>query len=122
MLEQFHTEKQGSSWVDDYFTRLKIIWDEMCILRPIPVCSCDPKPNYKCGGFKTLRKIIEAENIMKFVKGLKDSFENIRSQVLLMSPLPDINVAFNMAITHECQQNCSHVPESHVIYANISSY
>lgn len=46
---------------------------------------------------------------MKFVKGLNDSFDCMRSEGLLLEPLRDIKLAFNMAITHERQQACATV-------------
>lgn len=47
---------------------------------------------------------------MKFVKGINDSFESIRSRVLTIAPLRDINLVFNMAITDEMQQSCGSGP------------
>lgn len=42
---------------------------------------------------------------MKFVRGLNDGFDNVKSKVLIMSPLPTIITAFNLAIKHERQKN-----------------
>lgn len=33
-------------------------------------------------------------------------FESVRSKVLMIVPLPDMNISFNMAINHERQQSC----------------
>ncbi|KAI5668213.1 hypothetical protein M9H77_18066 [Catharanthus roseus] len=76
----------------------------MLIRRPIPMCTCDLEPACKCGVLKSVREIIDAQYIMKSGKGLNDSFKTIRSEVLLMSPLPHINMAFNMARTLECNK------------------
>ena len=35
--------KQGDQSITDYFTKLRIIWDELESYRPDPTCSCDPK-------------------------------------------------------------------------------
>lgn len=50
---------------------------------------------------KTVRKNINAEYVMKFAKGLNDSFESVRSRILTTTPLADINLAFDIVITHE---------------------
>lgn len=53
---------------------------------------------------KKARKNVYSEQVLKFVKGLNDSFELIRSLVLMIVPLPDMNAIFNVAINHETQQ------------------
>ena len=35
--------KQGDQSITDYFTKLRVIWDELESYRPDPMCSCDPK-------------------------------------------------------------------------------
>ena len=35
--------KQGDQSITDYFTKLRVIWDELESYRPDPVCSYDPK-------------------------------------------------------------------------------
>lgn len=76
------------------------------MLRPIPICKYNPKPPCTCEVVKNVRENVNAENVMKFVKGLNDSFESVRSRVLMMVPLPDITITFNITITHERQQAC----------------
>lgn len=43
-LESFHSQKQGSLSIDEYHTKLKILWDEILILRLILISTCDPQP------------------------------------------------------------------------------
>ena len=38
--------KQGDQSITDYFTKLRVIWDELESYRPNLVCSCDPKCVY----------------------------------------------------------------------------
>lgn len=83
LLEAFHTQKQCSLPIDGCFTRLKILWDEILMLRPIPICTCDPIPNCNCEIVETIRKNIEAERVMKFVQRLNDCFESVRSKLLM---------------------------------------
>lgn len=75
------------------------------MLRPISVCTREPACS--CEVARTVRKNIHAEYVMEFVKGTNDSFEAVRSRALTTTPLPDINMVFNMAITHERQQSCA---------------
>lgn len=86
------------------------------MLRPIPICTCDPTPGCSCEIVKTVRKNAEAERVMKFVKGLNDSFEFVRSKVLMKVPLPGRNAVFNMAINHDRQRSQNSML-SQVMYA-----
>nr|GLL30618.1 uncharacterized protein LOC109157049 [Ipomoea trifida] len=36
---QIYQTKQGNSTINEYFTHLKLLWDELLVLRPIPGCS-----------------------------------------------------------------------------------
>lgn len=53
-LETFHVKKQGSMSIDEYFTTLKILWDETLMLRSIPACTC--VPTCSCSVVKTVRE------------------------------------------------------------------
>lgn len=44
VLETFYAKKQGNMTIDEYYTHLKILWDEVIMLRPILVCICTPEP------------------------------------------------------------------------------
>jgi len=35
--------KQGELTITNYFTQLKILWDELDLFRPLPICSCASK-------------------------------------------------------------------------------
>lgn len=73
LLETFRIQKQGSMSIDEYFTQLKMLWDEILMLRPIPACTC--LPGCSCNIMRAVRENMNAEYEMKFVKGMNDSFE-----------------------------------------------
>ena len=41
------------------------------------------------------------ESVMKFLKGLNDSFSQVRTQILLMDPLPSVNKVHSLLIQEE---------------------
>ncbi|MCI39824.1 retrovirus-related pol polyprotein from transposon TNT 1-94, partial [Trifolium medium] len=47
-----------------------------------------------------------------FLTGLNANFSTVKSQILLMDPLPSINKVFSMVIQHEHQGNFSNSDES----------
>jgi hypothetical protein len=44
---------------------------------------------------------MEGDCVLHFVKGLNDNFNTLKSQVLLMSPLPSINQVFSICLRTE---------------------
>lgn len=61
------------------------------MFRLIPVCTCDSTTACTFNIVKTARDNADAQRVMKFVKGLNDSFELVRSKLLMEVPLPSIN-------------------------------
>ena len=47
------------------------------------------------------------ESMMKFLVGLNDSFSQIRTQILLMDPLPSVNKVHSLLIQEEMQRSVS---------------
>lgn len=101
LLEVFHTYKQGSSTIDENHTKLKIIWDEILMLKLVHVCTCNPEPACTCEVLKKVRGNVGVQQVMKFVTWLNDSFELVRSLVLMTVLLPNMNAIFNMATNHK---------------------
>lgn len=101
---QLHRElmnlRQENVSVSVYFTKLKIIREELANFRPS--CSCG---KCVCGGVKSLIDHYHMEYIMAFLMGLSDSFSNTRGQILLMDPLPSINRAFSLVSQEEHQRS-----------------
>jgi len=66
---------QGDLSVSDYFTKLRIIWDELDNFRPDPICTCKPKCSCILSSVLSLRK--SEDQSMQFLRGLNDNFHNI---------------------------------------------
>ena len=81
---------QGTSNVSAYYTRLKILWDELKEFRPISTCTC-------CG-MKVWLDFQEQESVMQFLMGLNDSYSSIRGQILLQEPLPTLSEVFSLIV------------------------
>ncbi|XP_050233497.1 uncharacterized protein LOC126681983 [Mercurialis annua] len=101
LQEEFFTYKQNTLSVNEYFTHLKTIWDELKSLRSMPVCTCEPKCS--CGLAETVERTLSNDHVIRFVKGLNDSFGTIKTQILMMEPLPKINKAFSLTVQFERQ-------------------
>ncbi|XP_068490548.1 uncharacterized protein [Phaseolus vulgaris] len=98
---------QGDLSVTDYFTKLRIIWDELDNFRPDPICSCN-EPSVIIQ-----RKREDQE--MQFLRDLNDQYNNIKAHILLMEPVPAITKFFSLVIQQERQFNNS------VLVANVKN-
>lgn len=93
--------KQGSSSVTDFFTELKTLWEEIDGFRPLPICICNAR--CPCQGNAKIYK--DQDYIIRFLTGLNEEFATVRSQILLMKPLPSLNEVFSMVIQQERQSS-----------------
>ena len=80
---------QGEVSITDYFTQLKVLWDQLQSFSPFPLCTCG-----KCQC-----------NVNQRLMGLNDSFAQVRTQILLMDPLPSINKVHSLLTQEEMQRS-----------------
>ncbi|KHN02608.1 hypothetical protein glysoja_043563, partial [Glycine soja] len=99
LQEDLYRFRQGTLDVSDYFTQLKIYWDELENYRPIPHCKCSIPCS--CGGIDSVRVYREQDYVIRFLKGLNDRFSHSKSQIMMMNPLPDIDHVFSLVIQQE---------------------
>ncbi|XP_014498998.1 uncharacterized protein LOC106760077 [Vigna radiata var. radiata] len=102
LLQDIHSIKQGERSVSQFFTDLKILWEELESLRPIPNCTC--KTPCSCQLSKISLKYREIEHVICFLKGLNETYNTVRTQILLMEPLPNINRVFSLIMQQERQE------------------
>ncbi|KAL3537638.1 hypothetical protein ACH5RR_001004 [Cinchona calisaya] len=73
------TISQGSMSVASYYTKLKALWDELENYR-------DP---YTCDHAKAHQEQLQEDRLMQFLMGLNESYKGVRSNILMMTPLPN---------------------------------
>ncbi|XP_072064249.1 uncharacterized protein [Arachis hypogaea] len=94
LQEELFAIKQGDLTITDYYTRLKQIWEELNNFRSIPNCvRC--AESYSCGLSK-IRGYRDEDQVVRLLRGLNEQYSTVRSQIMLMSPLPDLNTVFSM--------------------------
>ena len=72
-----------------------------------PVCSCDPK--CMCNALTSVMERKKQDRVMQFLRGLYDQFNIVRSNVLMMDPLPSIAKVFSYVVQEERQLNSNDV-------------
>ncbi|XP_058774998.1 uncharacterized protein LOC131649251 [Vicia villosa] len=101
--------KQGNKSVLDYFTELRGLWEELNSHRPIVGVSeiagshrvhRDGAAN-RCDAMRNAREFRLEDQIMQFLTGLNEKFSVVKTQVLLLDPLPSINKVYSMVVQEE---------------------
>uniref|UniRef100_A0A151UDR9 Retrotransposon gag domain-containing protein n=1 Tax=Cajanus cajan TaxID=3821 RepID=A0A151UDR9_CAJCA len=119
LQEEIYLHKQGNSSITTYFTHLKGLWQELNNFRPIPSCTC--KVPCSCQLIPTVVSYRENDYVIRFLKGLNDQYSTVRSQIMLMEPLPKINKVFSLLIQQERQMSVQ--PDiTQILMNNTESY
>ncbi|KZV37633.1 hypothetical protein F511_38248 [Dorcoceras hygrometricum] len=92
--------QQGSMDISSYYTKLRILWDELRDYQPTSVCNC--------GSMREWVAYQNQECVMHFLMGLNESYAQIRAQVLMMEPLPIISKVFALVVQEERQRSIHH--------------
>ncbi|GAU50616.1 hypothetical protein TSUD_290710 [Trifolium subterraneum] len=101
ILEEIARYQQGTLDISSYFTHLTTLWEELENFRPLKDCSCAIPCT--CGAASDLKKYKEQDKVIKFLKGLNEQYASVRSQIMLLDPLPDIDRCFSLVLQQERQ-------------------
>jgi len=105
ILEELAKFQQGNLDISSYFTQLTTLWEEIQNFRPIRDCTCAIPCT--CGVASDLKKYNEQDKVIKFLKGLNEQYAHVRSQIMLIDPLPDLDKTFSLVLQQERQ---THIP------------
>ncbi|XP_073029634.1 uncharacterized protein [Primulina eburnea] len=94
---------QANNTVSGYYCKMKQLWDEYSSLVVLPSCECDTARQYIAHD--------QQQKLLQFLMGLNDSYAQIRSQILMMSPLPSVGQAFSIISQEESHRSLSVVEE-----------
>lgn len=72
--------KQGNLTVTDFFTEMKILWEELENYRPLPHCVCVVRCT--CEAMRNAKKYRDQYCVILFLMNLNENFSVVRSQVL----------------------------------------
>ncbi|GAU24572.1 hypothetical protein TSUD_149130 [Trifolium subterraneum] len=74
----------------------KLLWEELELYLPIPTCTC--RVRCSCEAMRAARHNHVVLHTIRFLTGLNENFSVVKSQILLMEPLPTLNKVFSMVI------------------------
>nr|GLL39065.1 uncharacterized protein LOC109183982 [Ipomoea trifida] len=90
------TFSQRDASIADYHNHLSALWDELNQLVPPPKCTCSARQEYMAQ--------MERRRLMQFLMGLRDTFAQPRSQLLLNVNLPTVKSAYSLLLQDESQR------------------
>ena len=85
--------------MSSYFTRFKILWDELV--------------NYQSfGGTQQSQSDAQLkDHVFHFLMGLNDSYGHVRTQILIIEPLPNISKVCSLILQEEKHRQISQIIE-----------
>lgn len=99
--------QQGTLDVNSYFTKLKIIWDELKQFMPV----------FNDHSWLEFQQV---EYIIQFLMGLNESYSHVRAQILLHTPLPPISKVFSLILQEERQRSINISPVDNTFSSDMS--
>ncbi|GAV58104.1 UBN2_3 domain-containing protein [Cephalotus follicularis] len=96
---------QGNTTVSVYYTKLKQLRDEYTSLVTLPSCGCETSKAYL--------EHDQQQKLLQFLVGLHESYSSIRSQILMMSPLPSVGQAYSIICQEESHRGIMARAPSH---------
>ncbi|XP_073136145.1 uncharacterized protein [Henckelia pumila] len=104
ILRELNRLVQGNVTVTSYYSKLKQLWDEYSSFVALPTCECE--------SVKTYIEHDQQHKLLQFLMGLNDSFAHVRSQILLMDPLPTVGQAYALISQEESHRSLMVPPSS----------
>ncbi|GJX36622.1 putative RNA-directed DNA polymerase [Tanacetum coccineum] len=101
LKQALNTTRQDNTTVSAYYTKLRVLWDEMESILPTPRCSCD---GCSCELAKKLTELKETERTYEFLMGLDDQFSVFKTQILAMKPTPKLSTVYHPVAEDEQQR------------------
>ncbi|KAL2931397.1 Protein translocase subunit SecA [Bienertia sinuspersici] len=99
---QMYSTKQGGRVVFEYYTDLRVLWEELQALTIMPPLT---EMNAEVASYvEALRCHQEEQRLFQFLNGLDEAFSHQRSQMLLMTKLPHVEEACKIIQQEESQR------------------
>ncbi|XP_075663313.1 uncharacterized protein LOC142632877 [Castanea sativa] len=86
--------------VTEYYTKFKRLWDQLLNFESLPECSC--------GAMKILNASHEKTYVMRFLMGLNENYETLRSQILMLEPFPSMSRVYSLVLQKEFHKHIGH--------------
>lgn len=101
--KDLYETKQGASSINEYYTTMKSIWEELDSLDQLPAITEPSEDVIKF--LEACEKQKEEKRLFQFLNGLDEAYGPLRSQILMITPLPTMDFACSSLQQEESQRN-----------------
>ncbi|CAL1373136.1 unnamed protein product [Linum trigynum] len=99
--DDIHACKQGDRTITQYYTEIKGFWEDYLQFSPIVPCPCAPNNPNPCPAVVAFQTKQETDYLIRFLRGLNKEYEVVKTQLLMMKPLPTVTAAVDDLLLHE---------------------
>ncbi|GAU21388.1 hypothetical protein TSUD_32170 [Trifolium subterraneum] len=110
LQQEIYSLRQDNRSVSEFYSELKQLWEELELYLPIPQCIC--RNRCTCEAMHSAHNNHTLMHTIRFLTSLNDQFTIVKSQILLIDPLPQMNKVFSMVLQHERQSNLASLDDS----------
>ncbi|XP_071714833.1 uncharacterized protein [Rutidosis leptorrhynchoides] len=116
--ETYSCEQQGVA-ISEFYTKMMCIWEEIDSMSGLPrVTGTTPEiVNF----LNAVNRQKEEQHLFQFLNGLDEHFSALRSQLLMMNPLPSVEIACSMLQQEESQREIFSSADSTALYSNTNA-
>lgn len=102
--KSYDLTQDPSASIAEFFTQIKSIWEELSAANPIPICTCT---GCACGITRKILKQQQEERVIQLLMKIDNKYNNVRSNLLMMQPLPNVQLAYRLLSQEEKQRQAS---------------
>lgn len=108
-----------SDSIAEFFTQIKSIWDELSAANPIPICTCT---GCTCGITRKILKQQQEERLIQLLMKIDSKYSNVRSNLLMMQPLPNVQLAYRLLSQEEKPRQASALTTENMGHMAFTAY
>ncbi|XP_056685439.1 uncharacterized protein [Spinacia oleracea] len=116
-LKLYNLNQDDDEEISSFFTKIKLMWDQLDGLDPLTSCSCT---SCCCTLIQKLLKSQQNQRLIQFLMKLNSKYEHPKSIILMMNPLPTISKAYGLLLQHdqqrEVQNNRGHMNSESIVF------
>jgi len=86
--------RQDGQSISDYYAKMKGVWAELESMSDLPCITTNAEDVIQFLAY--LNKQMAEHRLFQFLNGLDDVYQAQRSQILLMNPLPSVEIICGM--------------------------